>query len=39
VHWIEGAYHRRGRERSLGKMTPVEYEGAHEVIDRELLVA
>lgn len=39
VHWIEGTYHRRRRKRSLGKMTPVEYEVAHEVVDKELLVA
>jgi transposase InsO family protein len=39
VNWIEGTYHRRRRKRSLGKMTPVQYEGAHEVVDKELLVA
>jgi transposase InsO family protein len=39
VHWIEKTYHRRRRKRSLGKMTPVEYEVAHEVLDKELLVA
>ncbi len=39
VHWIEGTYHRRRRKRSLGKMTPVEYEVAAEVLDKELLVA
>jgi putative transposase len=39
VNWIEGTYHRRRRKRSLGKMTPVEYEAAHEVVDKELLVA
>ena len=26
-------------KRSLGKMTPIEYEVAHEAIDKELLVA
>jgi putative transposase len=39
VHWIEGTYHRRRRKRSLGKMTPVEYEVTHEGVDKELLVA
>jgi hypothetical protein len=39
VHWIEGTYHRRRRKRSLGKMTPVEYEVAAEAVDKELLVA
>jgi len=39
VHWIEGTYHRRRRKRSLGRMTPVEYEAAHEMLDKELLVA
>ena len=39
VKWIEGTYHRRRRKRSLGKMTPVEYEVAHEAVDKELLVA
>jgi transposase InsO family protein len=37
--WIEESYHRRRRKGSLGKMTPVEYEVAHEVVDKELLVA
>ena len=27
------------RKCSLGKMTPIEYEAAHEVVDKELLVA
>jgi transposase InsO family protein len=39
VTWIEGTYHRRRRKSSLGKMTPVEFEVAHEVVDKELLVA
>lgn len=26
VHWIESTYHRRRRQRRLGKMTPVEFE-------------
>jgi hypothetical protein len=38
VHWIEGTHHRRRRKRSLGKMTPVEYEVAAEAADKELLV-
>ena len=36
VHWTEGTYHRRRGKRSLGKMAPVEYEVAHEVVDKEL---
>lgn len=26
VHWIEAVYHRRRRQRRLGRLTPVEYE-------------
>jgi len=26
VHWIESTYHRRRRQRRLGKLTPIEYE-------------
>lgn len=26
VHWIEGVYHRKRRQRGLGKLTPVEFE-------------
>lgn len=26
IHWIEATYHRRRRQRRLGKLTPVEYE-------------
>ena len=26
VSWIEGKYHRKGRQRRLGKMTPIEYD-------------
>jgi transposase InsO family protein len=26
VHWIEGTYHRRRRQRGLGRLTPIEYE-------------
>jgi hypothetical protein len=38
VHWIEKTYHRRRRKRSLGKMTPVEYEVAAEAVDKEYLL-
>ena len=26
IHWIETTYHRRRRQRRLGKLTPVEFE-------------
>ena len=26
VHWIEATYHRKRRQRRLGKLTPVEFE-------------
>jgi transposase InsO family protein len=39
VIWIERTYHRRRCKRGFGKMTPVEYEVAAEVVDKELLVA
>lgn len=26
THWIEKSYHRRRRQRALGKLTPIEYE-------------
>ena len=26
IHWIEAAYHRRRRQRRLGKLTPIEFE-------------
>jgi transposase InsO family protein len=26
THWIEGTYHRRRRQRRLGRLTPIEYE-------------
>lgn len=29
VHWIEATYHRRRRQRRLGKLTPVEFEMIH----------
>jgi putative transposase len=31
VMWIERTYHRRRRQRALGKLTPVEFETVHEV--------
>lgn len=31
VIWIERTYHRRRRQRGLGKLTPVEFETVHEV--------
>jgi transposase InsO family protein len=31
VTWIERTYHRRRRQRALGKLTPVEFEAVHEV--------
>jgi putative transposase len=31
VVWIERTYHRRRRQRSLGKLTPIEFEAVHEV--------
>ena len=29
VIWIEGTYHRRRRQRGLGRLTPIEYETLH----------
>jgi transposase InsO family protein len=26
IHWIEHTYHRRRRQRGLGKLTPIEFE-------------
>jgi transposase InsO family protein len=26
VQWIEGTYHRKRRQRRLGKLTPIEFE-------------
>lgn len=26
IHWIEATYHRRRRQRRLGKLTPIEFE-------------
>lgn len=31
VTWIERTYHRRRRQRGLGKLTPIEFEAVHEV--------
>jgi transposase InsO family protein len=31
VHWIERTYHRRRRQRALGKLTPIEYETIYNV--------
>jgi transposase InsO family protein len=33
VHWIERTYHRRRRNRSLGRMTPVEFEAVFQAVD------
>jgi transposase InsO family protein len=33
VIWIERTYHRRRRQRGLGKLTPVEFEAVHGVAD------
>lgn len=29
ISWIEGTYHRRRRQRRLGKLTPIEFETIH----------
>jgi len=29
ITWIESTYHRRRRQRSLGKLTPIEFEMQH----------
>jgi putative transposase len=31
VSWIERTYHRRRRQRALGRLTPIEIEAIHEV--------
>ena len=31
VTWIERTYHRRRRQRRLGRLTPIEFEAVHEV--------
>ena len=28
MHWIESSYHRKRRQRQLGKLTPIEFEKA-----------
>lgn len=33
VIWIEATYHRRRRQRGLGKLTPIEFETVHEAVD------
>ena len=33
VRWIERTYHRRRRKRSLGRMTPVEFEAVFQALD------
>ena len=30
ITWIEKSYHRRRRQRRLGKLTPVEFEVVHQ---------
>jgi transposase InsO family protein len=32
VIWIERTYHRRRRQRALGKLTPIEFEAVHGVV-------
>lgn len=39
VTWIERTYHRRRRKRSLGKMTPVEYEAVFHALNEQLVAA
>ena len=39
VTWIERTYHRRRRKRSLGQMTPVEFEAVFQVVDEEDVAA
>jgi transposase InsO family protein len=29
ITWIERTYHRRRRQRRLGRLTPIEYETTH----------
>ena len=31
VNWIERTYHRRRRQRGLGKLTPIEFEAVHQI--------
>ena len=39
VTWIERTYHRRRRKRSLGKLTPIEFEALATTLDEVLSVA
>ena len=39
VTWIERTYHRRRRKRSLGRMTPVEFEAVFQVVDKQDVAA
>ena len=33
IVWIEATYHRRRRQRRLGKLTPIEFETIHKPAD------
>jgi len=33
VIWVEATYHRRRRQRGLGKLTPIEFETVYEAVD------
>ena len=33
VTWIERTYHRRRRQRGLGKLTPIEFETIYAAVD------
>ena len=39
VDWIERTYHGRRRKRSLGKMTPVEFEAIALALDESRMAA
>jgi transposase InsO family protein len=39
VTWIEQTYHRRRRKRSLGKLTPVEFEAVAMALDMATVAA
>ena len=39
VTWIERTYHRRRRKRSLGNLTPIEFEALSMTLDAVLSVA
>ncbi|WP_152999540.1 IS3 family transposase, partial [Curtobacterium citreum] len=36
ITWIEATYHRKRRQRGLGKLTPIEYET---IINRQVALA